>query len=325
MNGLFATVLRIELEVLEPLGLGVHPGPALRGALFESLRDNLNVCFNKHLPTCQPCDLRQVCPLSGLLATVDDASPRGLDVPRPMTIQPPLDGRRVYRPGDRINFGVTLFGEGSRYVPYLVLAARELERSGLGLYLDPRRRASRRAGVRLGAVEAVHPMTGQRQLVCAPAESTVRPCDLRVTFDDVGRRAGELSGAEIALEFLTPTRLIDAGRVAPPARFEALVARLLDRIAALTSHYAAGISGVDTLALVDHARTIEVADDRTCWIDLESRSSRTGRWNPVGGYVGRITYRGDLSPLLPSLVWGTLTHIGKSATRGNGWYRIVAA
>lgn len=132
--------------------------------MFESLRYNLNVCLYKNLSSCQQCTLRQVCPLSGLLATVDDEATRGHDVPRPMAIRPPVDGLRTYAQSTKIRFGVTLFGDGNRYVPYLVLASRELERTGLGLrFGTPPRVPPERGQVRLGRVDAIHPFAGARR------------------------------------------------------------------------------------------------------------------------------------------------------------------
>lgn len=318
-------VIQFELDVLSPLGLGRHVGAALRGALFESLRSNLNVCLYKHLPSCQPCTLRQVCPLSGLLATVDDEAVRGHDVPRPMVIRPPLDGARAYTAGATLRFGATLFGEGARYVPYLVLAARELERSGLGLRLDaPRRMPPERAVVRLGQVDAVNPFSGVREIIRERDADLIRAPDLIVTARDVESYASSLPTDSLTMELLTPVRLVQSGRLVRPLRFDALVWRLCDRLDALTRYYGAGSSAADHRGLLGQARAIEVARDETRWVDLETHSSRTGRWSPTGGYVGRVTFRGDLTPFLPLLAWGTLTHVGKSATRGNGWYRIVA-
>lgn len=326
MDGFSITPLWFDLGVLAPLGLGANQGPALRGALFASLRDNLNVCLHKELPTCQPCRLRQVCPLAGLLATVDDTAPRGHDAPRPMAIQPPLDGRSVYQAGESIRFGVTLFGDGARYVPYLVLAARELEWSGLGLDLASRDTARvRRGGVTLGTVAAVHPLTGAREVVRAPGDSIVRPPTLAVTAEDVARHAATMPTDTIALDLLTPMRLLSDHQLVRPLRFDALVWRLLDRLDALSRYYGAGPLPVDRPALVRQAAAVDVVDDHTRWVDGLAYSSRTGRSSPTGGLVGRVVLRGDLRPFLPWLVWGSLVHVGKSATRGNGWYRVVAA
>lgn len=321
MNGFRATPLSFELQAMTRLAFGQHKGPALRGALFQSLRDNLDVCLHKSLPTCQPCALREVCPLAGLLATVDDGSLRGRDVPRPMTIQPPSDGQRFYQPGDRIHFGVTLFGDGARFAPYLVLAARELERSGLGLQPG----TPRRGAVRLGAVEAVHPFTDERQVVRAAGDNMIRPATLAVTNDDVRSFADRLPRNTVSLDLFTPLRLIEAGRLVKPLRFDALFRRLVERLGSLAAHYGEGMDDAAVLSLIERARTVETTFDSTRWVEVESHSSRTGRWNPLGGYIGTITFRGELGPFLPWLVWGMLTHVGKSATRGNGLYRIRSA
>ncbi len=324
MTHLDVQIVELELDVLSPLGLGRHVGAALRGALFESLRSNLNVCLYKHLPSCQPCTLRQVCPLSGLLATVDDEATRGHDAPRPMAIRPPLDGVRVYPVGSVLRFGAALFGDGARYVPYLILAARELERSGLGLRLDtPKRIPPERGLVRLGRVDAVNPFSGARETIRAPDSDLIRASDLKVTARDVEGFAASLPADVITLELLTPLRLVEAGKLVHPLRFDALISRLGDRLHALTRYYGARSSPTDDHRLAEQARGVEVARDETRWIDLETHSSRTGRWSPTGGYVGRITFHGDLAPFLRLLAWGTLTHVGKSATRGNGWYRIL--
>lgn len=316
-------LIELDLTVISPLGLGRNVGGALRGALFESMRSNLNVCLNKHLPSCQPCPLRQVCPLSGLLATVDDGAARGHDVPRPVAIRPPLDGRRTYTPGSTIRFQLALFGDGGRYTPYAVLAARELERSGLGLRLGAERREPpERGAVRLARVSAVNPFTVECEEIYEEGSDTVRASDLSISASQVDQYAASLSADRLRMELLTPLRLVEAGRLVWPLRFDALVWRLCDRLESLTRHYGRAPWGVDTRALVEQARSVVVARDETRWVDLDSHSSRTGRWNPAGGYVGPITVEGDLAPFRVLLAWGTLAQVGKSATRGHGLYRI---
>ena len=324
LTDLSVKLVEFDFDVLSPLGFGRHVGSALRGALFESMRSNLNVCLYKQLPSCQTCTLRQVCPLSGLLATVDDDAARGHDAPRPMAIQPPLDAARVYRVGSRLRFRIALFGQGSRYVPYLILAARELERSGLGLRLDaPRRDPPERGSVRLGDVSAVNPFTGAREVIFVLGDDVIRPSNLAVSADEVATYAASLARDSLTLSIVTPLRLVEGGKLVRPLRFDALVWRLADRFGALNRHYASDGWEIDSQSLVDQARQVTVFDDSTHWLDLDSHSSRTGRWSPTGGYVGRITFKGELAPFRELLAWGTLIHVGKSATRGNGLYWIV--
>ena len=144
-----------------------------------------------------------------------------------------------------------------------------------------------------------------------------------VTADDVQDYASSLPSDAITLELLTPMRLIEAGQLVRPLRFDALVRRLCDRIDSQSRHYGFGANPPNRSIPYAQTEGIRMTHDWTQWIDLETHSSRTNRWSPTGGFIGRITFAGDLTPFLPLLVWGTLLHVGKSATRGNGFYRIV--
>ncbi len=43
----------------------------------------------------------------------------------------------------------------------------------------------------------------------------------------------------------------------------------------------------------------------------------------MGGFVGEVTYEGNLQEFLPLLILGRYTHVGKYAVWGNGRYEIV--
>ena len=121
MQSFTAHRLRFVADVKTPVLLNEHQGSALRGALFHALRNQF--CMNKTVTSCQPCLLHAGCPVSFLLATVDDQASRGADVPRPYTIEPPLDGQIAYQPGQTITFGLTLFARARDLFPYIVMAA----------------------------------------------------------------------------------------------------------------------------------------------------------------------------------------------------------
>jgi hypothetical protein len=59
----------------------------------------------------------------------------------------------------------------------------------------------------------------------------------------------------------------------------------------------------------------ESSDDRRSW--------RTGLAHDMGGFVGEVTYEGDLEEFLPLLILGQHTHVGKYAVWGNGQYELV--
>jgi len=56
-----------------------------------------------------------------------------------------------------------------------------------------------------------------------------------------------------------------------------------------------------------------------------SQSRRLGRLTPVSGFIGTATYqaaRSTWAALVPYLLWGQEIHVGKNATKGDGWYEV---
>lgn len=79
---------------------------------------------------------------------------------------------------------------------------------------------------------------------------------------------------------------------------------------------------LDFPGLLERSREVSVIQDDTYWVDLSSYSRRRNARTPVGGLMGAIVFSGNIEDFLPLLVWGQFTHIGKDATRGNGWYSL---
>ena len=79
-------------------------------------------------------------------------------------------------------------------------------------------------------------------------------------------------------------------------------------------------------ALVAEATRLRLLRDDTRWVDLSSYSARQARSTPIGGFIGRCSWEGEVSPQLRELlVWGELLHVGKNAVKGAGHYRIACA
>ena len=53
------------------------------------------------------------------------------------------------------------------------------------------------------------------------------------------------------------------------------------------------------------------------WID-RSRRTRKGFAQDLSGFVGEVTYRGELEPFLPLLLLGEYVHVGKTRRLGMG-------
>lgn len=125
-----AHLLGFECQALTEIATSPFKGSMIRGALFSALRREF--CLDSHAPACSDCRVRQACPVCSLLATVDEESPRGIEVTRPCTVEPPLEARTIYTPGDTFSFGVTLFGDAADLLPYVIIAVRRMGETGVG-------------------------------------------------------------------------------------------------------------------------------------------------------------------------------------------------
>ncbi|MGH2538080.1 MAG: CRISPR system precrRNA processing endoribonuclease RAMP protein Cas6 [Candidatus Promineifilaceae bacterium] len=311
------THLRFEAVATTPLDLGRWlAGNNLRNALAAVMRRatcpetyRLGKPSPEHLATCPACWL--------LAAEVDPGS-----VVRAYSLAPPLPLTDVLEPGGRFAFGLTLFGNGIEFLPYFVLALHEVGRVGVG---------HGRGKFAVEAITAINPLLGQMQIVLAPGEKLVRVPNLRMAWPEVAAAADSLLAGlgegDLTVRFLTPTRLEEQEkRPIQTPDFAIFFRRLLYRIDDLGRQFAGQprrpAEEVERLtAAADRVRLVEC---RVRWLDLWSWSGRAQKEQPVGGLVGWATYQtADWRPLLPWLVLGQATQVGKLTVKGNGVYELT--
>lgn len=322
MHHFVAHRLRFVAEVQTPIELNEHQGSAIRGALFNVLRRNF--CLETQFTSCQPCPVHANCPVSFLLATVDDEGRRGADLPRPYTIEPPLGATPHYAPGDRLEFGLTMFARALNLFPYIIVAVTAMQRDGIGRKVESN--GWRRGTFILREIWAENPLTGQRQPVLQADHPLVSVPDIPITHDQIlahlpSPRRKE-ARAEVTLTFLTPTRLIEGGRLLHQPLFRPLLQRLFERLSALARAFSDSPLALDFRSLLQQAEEVSLVEDGTSWVELDSYSTRRHAHTPLSGFVGTARYMGPLESFLPWLLWGQFTHVGKDAVKGNGWYEI---
>lgn len=337
--------LRFTCTALSPIALGANKGAAFRGALIGALRKHYcpNAAVTRFAPDAGGEAMHAaLCPVCWLIAAEDEEAQRGKDAPRAYTIQPPLARKTVWQTGESFAWGVTLFGRALNLFPYIVLAVPQMGAEGIGA-MNPRGRFM------CEQIEAVNPLLRERRTLLALRHTQnadgpmVRVPDLPVTAAQVDAEATRLAAALVArdnrltLRFLTPTRIVDRGRLMHTPQFGPLFQRLCERLKSLgrfqislrqsteasTSNCKFQIENPPIANLLASADAVELVADGTRWEDAHSRSARTGQRTPIGGFVGAATYRAaDWGPLLPALLWGQSAQVGKSAVKGDGWYEI---
>jgi hypothetical protein len=203
---------------------------------------------------------------------------------------------------------------------------------------EPRRRGgdggTRRGTFRLVRIEEANPLTGERRALLEEGGSLVHMPALPVDAGQVAEAAGRLAqalaatGGRLEVEYLTPTRIVHRERLAHRPEFSPMFARLLDRVSALRCQFAGGepLPGEEKARLLSVADRVRLAEDGTGWWDLRGYSARLGQPQPLGGFVGRAVYAADdpetWRPLLPWLLWGQSTQVGKNVVKGCGWYEV---
>ncbi|MFQ5858610.1 MAG: CRISPR system precrRNA processing endoribonuclease RAMP protein Cas6 [Anaerolineae bacterium] len=336
MNNFTAHQLHFTCEVQTPILLNEHQGSAIRGALFHALRHQF--CYNKKTAEnlakdCGECALWATCPICFLVATRNPQSGRGTDVPRPYVIEPPLPprapqswgegGRGVrFEPGEAFSFGLTIVARALDLFPYVVLGSQALERGGLGKKLRREDGRWRRGTFAIRKIGALNRLSGERQPVLHQGDTMVSVPDLPVTNEQVLARAAQLPRNRITLVFKTPTRIIERSKLQHHPTFRPLIQRLHRRLRDLTREFTDTPWEFDLRQVMAQAEAVQVVEDRTRWVELDSFSTRRSTSTPMGGLVGQVTFEGALEPFLPWLVWGEIVHVGKDAVKGNGWYEI---
>ncbi len=363
MINLTAHHLRFTLKAETTIELNEQPGSALRGMLFNSLRGPrhnpaLGFCTQRHLKTCAECPLLAVCPVASLVATMNPQADRGRDVPRPYAIVPPSSGKTRYEAGERLSFGLTLFGNALNLFPYIVMALRQAGPGGLGKRL-PRPEAKerhRRGRFAVQSAQAINLLTGEVQDILEPDNTVVQRPDLPVTqaqIEEMSRRllnlelnnsanghhptstyqGGAIEGPlEITLHFKTPTRIIDQQQLLKEPHFSPIFHRLLDRLILLDREYSGEVSAnppetLDKDRLLGLSDQVVLVKNEIRWLEVWSYSARQQKQTPISGFVGQAGYcatRQVWAQLLPYLLWGSVIHVGKNAVKGDGVIEVVS-
>jgi len=311
---------RLTLEALEELHLPPYKGSTLRGGFGHVFKRT--VCFQKEVKSCADCLLRANCPYAYIFETAPPQDAEVLrtysDVPPPFVIEPPLDTRTVYEPGETLDFGLVLVGRAINYLPYFIVVFRELGKVGLG---------RGRGKYRLREVAAVQPLDGMEETIYLAANEMVCDRDLSVGWQEIEAQTSNVkrktSEGRVTANFLTPTRIKHEGRFVIRPEFHVLVRAILRRVSSLYYFHCGERWEADYRGIIEAAKGVRLAEARTEWVDWERYSRRQGATMKLGGFVGQVSYQGDWHPFAALLILGQLVHVGKACVFGHGKYEMV--
>lgn len=306
--------VRLYLRADETLRLPAYKGSTLRGAFGRMFKDV--VCVIPHRD-CPRCVLRSNCAYPYVFETpVPETAQRMRkypSAPHPFVILPTLEDKRQYNAGDIFHFDLILIGRGIDYLPYFIHTFAQFStRRGLGADRGKCTLASAQWQETQGQGVSIYD-DGDQEL-----REECQPISIESLLDD------ELDADAVRIQFLTPTRIVQSGRLASDLPFHFLVRTLLRRVSNLMYFHCGTELDVDFRSLIRQSEQVEIASNELQWYDWKRYSSRQQRHIKQGGLVGSVSYRGNLHPFWPLLKLGEFIHVGKSTSFGLGKYQVEA-
>lgn len=295
----------------EWISFGAQPGTAIRGAIYHALVELFSP--NDPIPN-MPLD-----PVRQLLEAEDETNPRGRNLPRAFTVEPPPPNAR-YGNGQRFEFGLSLFGSALVMAPYLFRAVHHVSQHGIG---------QGRGRFELERIAEYNPLNRTRRDVMHHERVFIPR--LHVSHRRIVREIAIRNTDRILVNFLSPMRLIEGGRLVRVPHLGTLLRRLIERAQSLVENYSTDAAHVPSQAdwRAEWERIGELGDaiqrngllfERTEWLDVTSFSQKRGRGSPIGGFVGRAGWRIPQRDVVQWLLWGQSLHVGKNTPKGDGYF-----
>lgn len=301
----------LSIKPKEPIILPVYKGSTFRGGFGNAFKKI--VCALKK-KDCLDCLLKEKCIYCYIFETSPPSNTTIMrkykTVPHPFVIEPPLEKKTIYKPDEKISFNLTLIGRAIDYYPYFIYTFDELGRIGIGKGR--------------GKFE-LHEVTASGENIYDSEYkklASIKPVELSLALpnDDSSQTK---NNAALKLSFLTPTRISFDGHLAVDLEFHMLIRTLIRRIALLYYFHCSGDpTQWNFKGIIEMAKQIRVTDSALRWYDWERYSARQDTKMKMGGFIGEITFEGNIEPFMPLIKAGEILHAGKGTSFGLGKYEI---
>jgi len=307
------------LSPVTDITLTPYKGSTLRGGFGHALKRI--ACINRG-ETCTSCILCNTCVYSYIFETAlfNRLYDKTVDLklPHPFIIEPPLDGKQFYKTGDKLNFDLILVGKAIDYIPHVILAFEELGKIGIG-----KNKEKYRDNGKYKLDKVISTCCNSETIIYDGKSHIINDSGVIDSADFFN--ASPSSGCrKINLRFLTPTRIKYNGNFIDDLNFEILMRNLLRRLSWLAEIHCGEKWGLDWKGIISRAEEgVRTINSDLHWHDWERYSNHQDKKLKMGGFMGSITFEGDLDEFLPFLRLGEYLHVGKGTVYGLGKYEIL--
>ncbi|MHB8338311.1 MAG: CRISPR system precrRNA processing endoribonuclease RAMP protein Cas6 [Ignavibacteriaceae bacterium] len=316
-------VFNFTAEAIEDIFISEYKGSTFRGGFGKSFK--MLVCINKSEKNCTKCIVNKNCSYFKIFeSNADDPTIKRLQItasaPRPYVLEPPNTTQRKINKGEQFNFNLLLVGWAVEYLPYFIIVFERLgEYYGIGKPVEGKRGRFKILKVKTGT-DIIY--SGENKILHSLSASF-----LKEKFIKQG------NCKKIKINFLTPTRLEIDHRpqmLDKKTGFTTFIIRLYGRLFRLQELYCNSNLGeyshrdVETLS-----KNVKVVNLELYWQELTrvkkiySEEEIKKMQMQYGGFVGEVTFEGDLTPFANMIKLGEYLHVGKYYTFGLGKYEIL--
>lgn len=298
----------------EPLILPSYKGSTFRGAFGHVFRRV--VCATRKAE-CSECLLKEKCIYSYVFETPPPPDTRIMRkykaAPHPFVIEPPLEKKSGYTPEHEIKFNLVLIGRALEYLPYFIYTFEEIGEIGVG---------KGRGKYSLKTVKASIDDKLPHSVIYDSNSKTVKSFDWRpkmISFPD----SQASDNKHLNLRFLTPARISYNNTLTANPEFHIIIRNLLRRLSLISYFHCSGdMTDWDFKGIIDMAEDVKVGQNNLKWYDWERYSARQDTRMKLGGFIGDITFEGNINPFMSLIGIGELIHVGKGTTFGLGKYEV---
>ncbi|MEM9955024.1 MAG: CRISPR system precrRNA processing endoribonuclease RAMP protein Cas6 [Chloroflexota bacterium] len=283
-------LLEFDIWSEQPIKFNGFSGVALRGSLFQAL----DILYTGNDPSFN--NRYQTDPILHLLMRNGGIETITKNTVSPFVIRPSLNDD-----SKNLTFGISLFGHARKLASHIISAVEAMGVIGLGIERTK---------------FEVHHIRQKFELDNTSKHSQD---ELDNSWESLVEFSARTSITSIALNFLTPTTIIDSKELCLVPEFKSWFHRLLERILQLKQLTQNNNLWIPVEELLTIAETIAIEEDNTFQFG-RVKSKRYSR--KIVGFQGCVHYEGEVAPLLPYIMVGESVHVGKNTVKGCGRYII---
>ena len=312
--------LRFLLKAFDKIQLPEYTGSTFRGAFGYAFKNA--TCIMRKERLCENCIVKLSCSYysffeSPLPETISEDKLKFLKlsnvkkIPHPFIFEPDIKQKRILNKDDLFFFDLILFGKANEYYPYFIFSIIEMGKKGIGINRGKYVLEKVLNFVNDSKTELIFDSGSN---VLSKINNYFVPLNQNITEDI------------IKLNFITPLRLQQEGKLVNNPDFKILIINLIRKISAmLFFHYNYDFDAdyiKQSRELIEKSGSIQTLESNLKWYSWERWSNRQKTKMNLGGLVGEISFQGNLSPFSELINLGKYFHVGKNTVFGLGKYLI---